>query len=132
MSSELTDRETEEIRKLLKRRFLDLREEIRQELISSDNQHYVDLAGQVHDLEEESLADLLVDLELADIDRHIQEIRAIDAALISMSEGRYGLCAKCGNPIDKKRLRAVPTAQRCYRCQALHEKTYIQRGQASL
>ena len=108
-----------------------MREEIRRELIRSDKQHFIDLAGEVRDLENQSLADLLVDLDLADIDRHIQEIREIDASLIRIAGGSYGECIQCGGPIDKERLAALPTAQRCHRCQEFHEKTYIQQGRAS-
>jgi DnaK suppressor protein len=64
-----------DLKKTLDDRFFELREEIRRELLESDNQHYIDIAGRVHDLGEASVADLLVDLQLASIDRHIQEIR---------------------------------------------------------
>lgn len=132
MVSELTESEITEFKQRLKRRFREVREEIRQELIHSDKQHFIDLAGEVRDLENQSLADLLVDLDLADIDRHIQEIREIDASLIRIAEGGYGECIQCGGPIDKERLTALPTAQRCHRCQDFHEKSYIQQGRASL
>jgi DnaK suppressor protein len=36
------------------------------------------------------------------------EIRQIEAALKRISEGRYGTCAKCGEPIDPRRLKALP------------------------
>ena len=30
-------------------------------------------------------------------------------------------CADCGNPIPRRRLAALPSAQRCYGCQLRHE-----------
>jgi len=112
-------------RNQLKQRFMAVREEISKELIKSDNEHYIDLAGKVHDLEEESVADLLADLQLATIDRGINEIRDIDAALLRIAHGSFGVCTECDEPIDLKRLQALPTAKRCQRCQAVYEKTHV-------
>jgi RNA polymerase-binding protein DksA len=44
------------------------------------------------------------------------EILQIEAALKRISEGTYGTCAKCGEPIDPRRLKALPTAARCISC----------------
>ena len=37
----------------------------------------------------------------------------VEAALIRLSEGTYGLCEVCGTPIPAARLEAIPTARRC-------------------
>ena len=108
----------------LKERFSNVREEIRLELLRSDDQHFIDLAGQVHDLEDESVADLLVDLNLAIIDMHVQEIRDIDASLISIAQGSYGVCIDCETDIVTARLHANLTAKRCTPCQAAYERNY--------
>ena len=113
-----------DLKKTLDNRFFDLREEIRLELIKTDDQTYIELAGQVHDTAEASVADLLVDLQLADIDRHIQETRDIDAALLRISTGNYGVCNDCTTSIAIERLQAYPTAKRCHRCQVNHEHVY--------
>jgi len=132
MGPELTDRQVAEFRQQLKDRFYALRKEIRQEMLDSDDQHFIDLAGRVHDLEEESVAALLVDLNLANIDRHIQEITDIDKALIRIAENNYGVCIDCDVAIETKRLNANLTAKRCLRCQDKHEKTFVQPGHASI
>lgn len=132
MPSILTDHDRSYFRQVLKKRYYELREEVRQELLKYDEQHYIDIAERVHDLEEESVADLLVDLELADIDRHIQEIRDIDAALIRLADGSYGVCLDCNGEIDIERLKVFPTAKRCIQCQAMYEKTHIHPTQSSL
>lgn len=127
----LTQQQTNEFRAVLKERFMQERERTREALLRSDDQSYIDLAGQVHDSEESALADLLVDVSLADIDRHVEEIRAIDAALLRIAAGSYGQCTECGEDIEFGRLRATPTAQRCVPCQSrfenrdrtLHNKT---------
>ncbi|MGD2128444.1 MAG: TraR/DksA family transcriptional regulator [Lysobacterales bacterium] len=120
----LSDKQLNEFKKKLDARYAELREEIRQELLDSDEEHYIDLAGQVHDLEEESVADLLVDLDLAEIDRHVEEIREIDAALLRIARGTYGICADCDDEIEVERLRAHPTARRCEPCQTNFERNH--------
>ena len=46
------------------------------------------------------------------------EIHQIEATLKRISEGTYGTCAKCGGPIDPRRLKALPTATACISCSA--------------
>jgi DnaK suppressor protein len=46
----------------------------------------------------------------------LQEIRQIREALRRIAEGRYGVCAECGEIINPKRLKALPTATRCISC----------------
>ncbi len=128
----LTESQIREFKTRLKERFNDLREEIRLELLRSDDQHFIDLAGQVHDLEEESVADLLVDTDLAIIDMHVDEIRAIDHALMRIAEGGYGVCSHCEDDIDVERLQAYLTAERCTRCQTAHEHGHMGLGKHSL
>ena len=53
-----------------------------------------------------------------------QLLDSIDAALARINEGEYGKCINCGEPIQDKRLEAVPWARHCIRCQDL-----IERGQ---
>ena len=45
-------------------------------------------------------------------------IRQIDAALLAIDNGTYGICAACGRRIGKKRLEAQPFAKHCIDCQS--------------
>ncbi len=128
----LTKNQIRDFKTLLDKRFLELREEIRDELLESDDQTYIELAGLVHDIGEASVADLLVDIQLADIDRHINEIRDIDAALLRIAAGDYGACTDCGDSIAIDRLQAWPTARRCHRCQVKQEHDYASSKRSSL
>ena len=112
------------LKKQLNDRFLVLREEIRQELLQSDEQHFIDLAGQVHDLDEESVAELLVDLKLAVIDFPVEVVRSVDSAPMRIASGSYGSCSDCSPDIELARLQACPTATRCQPCQARHEREH--------
>mgnify|MGYP001826918150 CR=1 FL=1 len=59
---------------------------------------------------------------VAQLDRVGRErLQKIDAALLKISQDRYGLCESCGRPIAVKRLYAVPEARRCMRCASRKE-----------
>ena len=120
----LTGNQIRDFKKKLDDRFYELWEEIRLDLLESDDQHYIDLAGRVHDRGEESVADLLVDLQLASIDRHIQEIKDVDAALMRIATSNYGICIDCESSIAIDRLKAWPTAKRCQPCQVEYERLH--------
>jgi RNA polymerase-binding transcription factor DksA len=120
----LTDKQSRELRAVLDERSRVLREEIRQALLDTEEEHFVDLAGQVRDLEEASVADLLVDLDLSLMDMQVDELRDIDAALIRMRTGAYGECIDCGDEVALERLRAWPTAKRCHPCQERYERSH--------
>lgn len=128
----VTAKQLTELKSKLEERSRVLREEIRQELLDSDEEHYIDLAGQVHDLEEESVADLLVDLDLAIIDMHIDEIRDIEAAIRRLQVGAYGVCIECDDEVEVARLRAYPTAKRCLPCQQNYERNHAGHRHSSL
>lgn len=45
-------------------------------------------------------------------------IEEIDVAIAKIYDGSYGTCAKCGKPIPKERLRALPHAALCVQCKS--------------
>ena len=128
----LTARQLRELKAQMEERNRALREEVLEELMASDNEHYIDLAGQVHDLEEESVADLLIDLDLAIIDMHVKEIRDIEAALLRINTGAYGVCIECDDDMEVDRLRAFPTATRCLLCQENYERNHAGNNTSTL
>jgi DnaK suppressor protein len=50
------------------------------------------------------------------------ELAQASAALRRLDEGAYGLCQECGEPIDERRLLALPATPFCTACQADHER----------
>jgi RNA polymerase-binding protein DksA len=52
----------------------------------------------------------------------LKRYRAIEAALLRINQGRYGLCAKCGKKIPQERLEAIPYAVLCVECQKSDER----------
>ena len=127
MRGDLNARQMEELKARMLERARVLREEIRQTLLRSDSEHYLQIADEVRDLEDESFADLIVDVNLAEIDRDLEELRAVESALLSIQEGRYGRCEHCQLPIEFHRLQVAPSATRCFDCQTSFERTHVQR-----
>lgn len=46
-----------------------------------------------------------------------EALRLVDNALDRIEAGEYGVCAECEEPISEKRLKAIPWAKYCVRCQ---------------
>jgi RNA polymerase-binding protein DksA len=61
---------------------------------------------------------LLEALGTADMKR----LKAIDAAISRIKQGKYGVCIKCGQPIPQTRLEALPYALLCINCKSAEEK----------
>lgn len=51
-----------------------------------------------------------------------EELAQVLAALRRIGDGSYGLCEDCGEPIDQRRLSALPATPYCTACQAIHER----------
>jgi DnaK suppressor protein len=70
-----------------------------------------------------------------DLDVRLMEIatatlRRIDVAIERLDEGRYGRCTRCLAPISEARLRAMPFAVCCQRCETAHEREAAARADA--
>jgi len=51
-----------------------------------------------------------------------QSLEMINYSLKKLAGGSYGICEKCGQPIDERRLEIMPTATKCApaKCKARH------------
>jgi DnaK suppressor protein len=45
-------------------------------------------------------------------------VEDIDKALAKIDAGTYGICERCGQPIPKERLKALPYAALCVACKS--------------
>ena len=97
--------------------------EIRGEVSRARDEHYAAVAGTAPDLGDQALADLVADVDNAEVTRDLGELRALEAALKRVADGTYGVCSDCGGDIPIERLEAQPAAARCAPCQQRHEKT---------
>ena len=98
--------------------------EIRSEVARAREEQFGAVAGATPDSGDQALADLIADLDQAEVSRDLGELRAIQAAERRIADGRYGICADCGADIPFERLEAEPSALRCIGCQQRHERTY--------
>ena len=85
-------------------RVAEIDSELRKPLSADSEDRATDLENQ----------DALEGIEISEI----REIQQIGEALKRISEGTYGVCSQCGGDIDPKRLKALPTANRCISCAA--------------
>jgi len=99
------------------------KKEILDTLVSTN----ADFRAIVEEMDPKDFADVASD----DIDRkmiealgsqEIKRLRAIDAALSRINQGRYGLCMKCNKKIPAERLKAIPYAVLCIDCQKGEER----------
>ena len=117
----------------LKKHYQALLSEVHQELKNVGGDHPIDLFNrEPGDSGDESAASVLADFNLAILDRHVQELRDIEAAFQRIRNAQYGMCIDCGGEIGFSRLQAYPTAKRCIECQQKHEREYTQAGHPTL
>lgn len=122
------DLNPDEFETLLRTRQRELWEDIRRELEKHEDEQYRDLVQQGADADDRAVADLLIDLNLSEISRDVDELRAVIDALGRLEAGNYGICRVCGQPIATERLRALPQTPLCIDCKSRAES---QRGDQS-
>ena len=71
------------------------------------------------------------DLAICNVDRDSLLLRQVRAALRRIHDGRFGTCIECEREISPKRLKAVPWALRCIRCQEAADRDGRERGDES-
>lgn len=79
-----------------------------------------------------ALRDVIQELALRLGDQESRMLADIDMALRRMDEGSFGICVRCGKPIDERRLEAMPTARYDAVCQAAIEEAKGNRAGPSL
>ena len=71
--------------------------------------HHADFAEQAQERQnDEVLRMLLVEAEAG--------LRLVELARQRLAEGTYGLCLRCGEPVEAARLQALPAAECCMAC----------------
>lgn len=122
----LSTKELETLKRQIEARRAALQAEVHADADKARGESYGELSGGVADEGDESVADLLADIDNAELSRDLTELRALEAALERMTDGSYGSCAGCGLDIDFARLEVEPAALRCIDCQRVYEKTFAQ------
>jgi RNA polymerase-binding protein DksA len=113
-------KELEQERDQLRRQFSEIDE-------SSLGAPQSELSGEVSSFDEE-YADAGTDTFERERDLSLRNnigdlIDKIDRALERIDEGTYGLCERCGRPIEKARIKALPYATLCIKDKQAQERT---------
>jgi RNA polymerase-binding transcription factor len=123
--SPLSSKEIQELKEklLAERKDLQAQYDELEELSFGSNQS--DLSGEMGFDEEYADAGTATfererDLSLVNNLRDLME--RIDKALGKIDEGTYGLCDRCGKPIEKLRLKALPYANLCIKDKQAEER----------
>ncbi|HEX9375955.1 MAG TPA: TraR/DksA C4-type zinc finger protein [Actinomycetota bacterium] len=112
----LTAKELEELRASLERERSELQSQLNEIETSTFSQNQSDLSGETAFDDEYADAGTATfererDLSLENNVRDL--LGKIEKALTRMDEGTYGTCERCGKPIEKARLKALPYANLC-------------------
>jgi len=103
--------EQEEIAKALMARLSELRTHLTKVDRELHKRLPADSEDQAIELENQQALEVIKNTETT-------EIHQIEAALRRISDGTYGTCTKCGEPIDPRRLKALRIAATCISCSA--------------
>ena len=128
----LTPEQLGRLRAMIDERHEALASEIHRDATRSRDEPYGLLAGEVTDVGDKATADLISDLDNAELSRDLEELRALETAQERLDGGSFGSCLDCGGEIEFERLLAQPTALRCFDCQRVHEKTHAHASEAKL
>lgn len=120
------------LKRAIAKRYEELLQETREDVERAREETFAAVAGPVTDEGDRAAADLLADLDQAEVSRDLRELKNIEAALARISDGTFGSCVECGVEIDIDRLRAYPIAMRCAPCQHVYERTFAHPGRPRL
>ena len=111
----MTQAQTIRFKKAIENRRRELVSEIhsqtRQIVIAESEHDPIDQIQSMHMREESAIH----------LGRRSRILAEVDRSLRAISEGSYGICVDCEEPISLKRLETIPWAPRCLRCQELLE-----------
>jgi len=124
MSKKLTKKQLEEFRKILTEQLKQLEKKLSGAVdeLSEESEVFPDISDQAT---QES--DLYFDLRVKDREQKL--IEKIKTALKKIDEGTFGICERCGEPIELERLKARPVATLCIDCKNEQEKEERSRGE---
>jgi DnaK suppressor protein len=123
--SPYTKKELDDLRKRLQEERIELQRQASEIEEASFGTPQSDLTGEVSFDEEYADAGTATfererDLSLTNNIRDLTE--KVDRALERIGQGTYGLCERCGKPIEKARIKALPYATLCIKDKQAEER----------
>lgn len=107
----------------IERRIRELRGEITAALRHSEHPDALQLANHFEETDDAAVADLALATDIAEVERDLGEINALEQARGRIAQDALGICVDCGGPIPWARLDAFPGAVRCIGCQEHRERS---------
>lgn len=77
---------------------------------------------EVGDFKDAAAEESIASIDNAQAAHAALELAQVQAALRRLADGTYGECVDCGDPIDLRRLNALPATPYCAPCQSVHER----------
>lgn len=130
--TKITKQQIDVLQKIMELELESLVDETQQEMDPQLKASINEIDGGAADVDDEAVADTIVDVDNAIIGMHLQKARDLNAALDRIQTGTYGICIDCGDDISFERLTAYPTAKRCIICQSRREKTRANRPASTI
>lgn len=130
--TKITKQQINVLQKIMELELESLVDETQQEMDPQLKASINEIDGGAADVDDEAVADTIVDVDNAIIGIHLQKARDLNAALDRIQTGTYGICIDCGDDISFERLTAYPTAKRCIICQSRREKTRANRPASTI
>ena len=120
-----TQKDLKELRQRLVEERRDLQaqlSEIEQSTFSADQTDLTGEAGFDEEFADAGTATFERERDLSLVNNLRDLMERIDKALAKMDEGAYGLCDRCGKPIEKARIKALPYANLCLKDKQAEER----------
>ncbi|HNV88777.1 MAG TPA: TraR/DksA C4-type zinc finger protein [Methylotenera sp.] len=130
--TKITKQQIDVLQKIMELELESLVDETQQEMDPQLKASINEINGGAADVDDEAVADTIVDVDNAIIGMHLQKARDLNTALDRIQTGTYGICIDCGDDISFERLTAYPTAKRCIICQSRREKTRANRPASTI
>jgi RNA polymerase-binding transcription factor len=123
--SPLTEKEIKELKDRLLQERADLQaqnREIEESSFSGDQTEITGEAGFDEEYADAGTATFEREKDLSLVNNIRDLTVRIDKALVKIEEGTYGLCDRCGKPIEKARIKALPYANLCLKDKQAEER----------
>jgi len=105
----------------IKRRLLDYRSSLVRQISETKKSMREPIAGELRDSGDHIWKFNTSNLWLSQSSLRSRRLQLVEDALDRLDRGTFGSCQDCGRAIEKKRLRAIPWAQLCLKCEEAKE-----------
>jgi len=112
---------SDELRSILLERRSGILKNFDSEIVTSREISSPPVSGDAADIAQDASENELT-IQLAEVES--RELFQINMALDKINNGTFGLCEICGENISSARLKALPFAAKCIRCQEEEERRY--------